>query len=74
MTKPNKIDSIINEMHKDQIDMLNLLKLNIGMETLGLCIHSLDPDDKNYEILHEYLLARMQDLDNLSKDTELLIL
>lgn len=74
MSKSNKINNIINEMHRDQMDIVNLLKLYIGMETLGLCITSLDPEDKNYEIIHDYLAARMQDLNDLSHDAHLSIL
>lgn len=67
-----KIERVVKELHKDELDLINLLKLYIGVETLTHCIEGLDPEDPNYKILYEYLLARLHDLNDLSHDIELL--
>ena len=73
MTKQNKIDSI-KELQKDQMDLMKLLKIYIALETLIHCIDSLDPEDKNYDILRNYLTARMIDLNDLLDEACLSIL
>ena len=65
---------IINEMHKDELELMNLLKLYVGMETLIHCIDGLDKDDKHYGILYDYLLARMHDLNDMAEESKLTIL
>lgn len=73
MTKQNKIDNI-KELQKDQMDLMKLLKIYVALETLIQCINSLDPKDKNYDILRNYLTARMIDLNDLLDETCLSIL
>ena len=65
---------IIKEMQKDELEIMNLFKLYVGMETLVHCIDALDKDDKHYGIIYDYLLGRMHDLNDLAEESKLTIL